>query len=232
MPDQRPGRREHLRSGPQPAGEQDRRGRLQAIEQQGGRGRGPCRRRGGRWSRRYCPSRCRECRPCPQAASAPARTGSTRTDSPTARRRSVRRTSTPLVANGAAPQQSHPCGAPSARAKRQTHEFRRADPVLRFRRWRAVGAAADTRAAAPGADRLCRGQCRLSLWRAHRGRHRVARPGAARAAGRALPTAPGRDRLQHRLDHCARHGALGARTCRWSARSRRSSRPPNCRRTG
>ena len=38
-----------------------------------------------------------------------------------------------------------------------------------------------------------------------------ARPGAARAAGRAIPPAPGRHRLQHRLDHRARPCPRGAR---------------------
>ena len=72
-------------------------------------------------------------------------------------------------------------------------------------------ARADARAAAQRADRLCRRQCRLSLWQAERGRDRQPRPGAARPAGRALPPAPGRDRLQHRLDHRARPCPRGAR---------------------
>ena len=80
----------------------------------------------------------------------------------------------------------------------------RPSAVLRFRRRRAVGAAADPRAAAQCADRLCRRQRRLSLWQAQRGRDRGARAGPARPAGRALPPAPRRDRLQHRLDHRAR----------------------------
>ena len=63
------------------ARDQDRRGRLEAVEQQRQRGERPCSRCAARWSRRYCPSRCRGCRPCPPAGSAAARTGSSRADS-------------------------------------------------------------------------------------------------------------------------------------------------------
>ena len=60
------------------------------------------------------------------------------------------------------------------------------------------------RAAADRADRLRRRQRRLPLRHQDRGGDRVARAGAARPPGRALPAAAGGHRLQHRLHHRAR----------------------------
>ncbi len=83
--------------------------------------------------------------------------------------------------------------------------------ILRFRRRRPLGARADPRAAAERADRLCRGQRRLSLW------HQEPAPRSRRGCPPCSAGSPSatiradRHRLQHRLDDRARRGAGGAR---------------------
>ncbi|CAA9526622.1 MAG: Glutamate racemase, partial [uncultured Sphingomonas sp.] len=85
-----------------------------------------------------------------------------------------------------------------------------AHPVLRLRRRRPVGAGSDAGPAAPCADRLRRRQCRLPVRHPHGGGDRGTGAGAARAAGGAVPSSVGGDRLQHGLHHRACGGAGGA----------------------
>ena len=78
--------------------------------------------------------------------------------------------------------------------------------------------------AAAGPDRLCRRFGRLPLRHQERGGDRRARARAARPAGRALSSAPDRDRLQHRLDDRAGRRARRARPADRRHRARDQAR--------